>query len=222
MCLILSTDLVNMYAKNGAITMARNVFDEMPKRNIATKNAMICRLVAHGYAEGALELFREMEKEEFTPNVVTFIMVLLACCHASLVEVGLYVFNSMKREYGIEPKIEHYGCMVDMLGQSGRLVEAEELINGWKTNVVEAGEGAFWVAAVVRGLGESGQFRGGCVGVLGWGKNGWRCDQIFSLLGCVGVPLTHKLLFSFKNPSMIFSLPTLLFGKRSLLPPLTA
>ncbi|KAK9108475.1 hypothetical protein Syun_024486 [Stephania yunnanensis] len=141
MGLILGTALVDMYAKNGAITMARNVFDEMPERNIATWNAMVCGLAAHGHAEGALELFREMEREKVSPNNVTFVGVLSACCHAGLVEVGLDVFNSMKREYGIEPKIEHYGCMVDMLGRSGRLVEAEELVYGmiWKADVVVLG-----------------------------------------------------------------------------------
>ncbi|KAK9086961.1 hypothetical protein Syun_029355 [Stephania yunnanensis] len=139
MCLILSAALFDMYAKNGAITMAQSVFGEMPKRNIVTWNAIVCRLVAHGYAKDALKLFREMERETFASNDVTFVKILLACCHASLVDVGLCVFNSMKREYGIKPKIKHYGCMVDILGQSERFVEAEELINGWKTNVVDLG-----------------------------------------------------------------------------------
>lgn len=47
----------------------------------------------------------------------------------------------MKEVYGIEPKIEHYGCMVDLLGRGGKLVEAEELIKrmAMKADVVILG-----------------------------------------------------------------------------------
>jgi len=34
----------------------------------------------------------------------------------------------MVKAVGFEPKIEHYGCMVDLLGRAGHLEEAEELI----------------------------------------------------------------------------------------------
>ncbi|XP_059669972.1 pentatricopeptide repeat-containing protein At5g06540-like [Cornus florida] len=135
---ILGTALVNMYLKNGAILMAQKCFDSMPERNIATWNAMICGLAVHGHAEGALNLFRKLESEQVVPNDITFVGVLSACCHAGLLDFGDKIFHSMRRVYGIEPKIEHYGCMVDLFGRGGRLLEAEELIKGmaWKTDVV--------------------------------------------------------------------------------------
>ncbi|XP_010250738.1 PREDICTED: pentatricopeptide repeat-containing protein At5g06540-like [Nelumbo nucifera] len=138
---ILGTALVHMYAKNGAILMAQKLFDEMPEKNTATWNAMICGLAVHGHAEEALDLFFQLDKREVAPNDITFVGVLSACCHAGLLEVGRNIFNSMKRKYGIEPKIEHYGCMVDLLGRSGRLAEAENLIKGmaWKADVVVLG-----------------------------------------------------------------------------------
>ncbi|XP_061368108.1 pentatricopeptide repeat-containing protein At5g56310-like [Gastrolobium bilobum] len=139
---ILGTALIYMYAKNGAIVMARKLFDEMPERNIVTWNAMICGLAAHGHVEDALSLFEKLKKEQVVvPNDVTFIGVLSACCHAGLLEVGRNVFCSMKTVYGIEPKIEHYGCLVDLLGKGGKLLEAEELIKGmpWKADVVILG-----------------------------------------------------------------------------------
>ncbi|WCJ27469.1 Pentatricopeptide repeat (PPR) superfamily protein [Euphorbia peplus] len=138
---ILGTALVHMYAKNGAILMAKRVFDSMPERNIATWNAMLCGLANHGYAEEALELFRKLEKEDIVPNGVTFVGVLSACCHGGLIEIGRCMFNSMEKVYGIEPKIEHFGCMVDLLGRGGKVVEAEELIKGmsWKADVVILG-----------------------------------------------------------------------------------
>ncbi|KAF7134410.1 hypothetical protein RHSIM_Rhsim08G0043100 [Rhododendron simsii] len=135
---ILGTALVHMYAKNGAILMARKCFESMAERNTATWNAMMCGLASHGHAVEALNLFQRLEKEQVVPNDISFVGVLSACCHAGLIDYGRKVFSSMKRVYGIEPKIEHYGCMVDLLGRGGRLLEAEELIKGmtWKADIV--------------------------------------------------------------------------------------
>lgn len=135
---ILGTALVHMYTKNGALATAKALFDSMPERNIATWNAMISGLASHGHAEEALDLFRKLKKEQIVPNDITFVGVLSACCHAGFIDVGRQIFGSMKRVYGIEPKIEHYGCMVDLLGRGGKVLEAEELIKRmvWKPDVV--------------------------------------------------------------------------------------
>ncbi|KAJ4729460.1 Pentatricopeptide repeat-containing protein [Melia azedarach] len=141
MGVILGTALVHMYAKNGALLRAKKLFDSMPERNIATWNAMICGLANHGHAEEALNLFRKLEKEQTMPNDITFVGVLSACCHAGLIDVGHEIFSSMKRVYGIEPKIEHYGCMVDLLGRGGKVLEAEQLAKQmvWKPDAVMLG-----------------------------------------------------------------------------------
>ncbi|KDP46285.1 hypothetical protein JCGZ_10125 [Jatropha curcas] len=141
MGVILGTALVHMYAKNGAISMAKKLFDSMYEKNVATWNAMLCGLASNGLTEEAIDLFRKLKKEHIEPNDATFVGVLSACCHAGLIDVGHEIFHSMKEVYGIEPKIEHYGCMVDLLGRGGKLVEAEELIKEmtWKADVVILG-----------------------------------------------------------------------------------
>lgn len=139
---ILGTALVYMYAKNGEIAMARRLFDEMPERNVVTWNAMICGLGAYGYVDDALGLFEKMKKEGVVvPNGVTFVGVLSACCHAGLIDVGCEIFRSMKSVYGIELKIQHYGCLVDLHGRGGRLLEAVELVKEmlWKADMVVLG-----------------------------------------------------------------------------------
>ncbi|XP_060191567.1 pentatricopeptide repeat-containing protein At5g56310-like [Lycium barbarum] len=135
---ILGTALVNMYAKNGAIVEAEKCFSGMRERNIATWNAMICGLAAHGHAKEAINFFKKLEQEKVKPNDITLVGVLSACCHAGLFDYGEEIFHSMEELYGIEPKIEHYGCMVDILGRNGKLIEAEEIIRGmiWKADVV--------------------------------------------------------------------------------------
>lgn len=135
---ILQTALVNMYARNGAIVQAKECFACMKERNIATWNAMICGLAAHGHAEEALQFFERLEEEKVRPSNITFVGVLSACCHAGFLEFGQKIFHSMRSVYSIEPKLEHHGCMVDLLGRSGKLIEAEDLIKGmkWKADVV--------------------------------------------------------------------------------------
>ncbi|GAB4847998.1 hypothetical protein Ancab_002658 [Ancistrocladus abbreviatus] len=134
---ILGTALVHMYAMNGLVSKARALFDGLQEKNIATWNAMIHGLAFHGHGEEALCLFRKLDKEVM-PNDVTFIGVLSACCHAGLLGAGREIFYSMKTLYNTEPKIEHYGCMVDLLGKKGRLLEAEKLIRDmpWKADVM--------------------------------------------------------------------------------------
>ncbi|KAL2906891.1 hypothetical protein RDABS01_005601 [Bienertia sinuspersici] len=135
---ILGTSLVHMYAKNGALSKAREVFDSMQEKNVATWNAMIHGLAVHGHAGAALTLFRKLDTEKTMPNGITFVAVLSACCHGGFLEEGRKFFRSMKQEYNIEPKIEHYGCMVDLLGRGGKIVEAERLIRDmkWKADVM--------------------------------------------------------------------------------------
>ncbi|GJN05113.1 hypothetical protein PR202_ga22718 [Eleusine coracana subsp. coracana] len=120
--------VMDMYCKCGDVGSARVVFESMQHRSVVTWNTMIagCSLNGHG-AEG-IKLFQEMSGHGLEPNAVTFLGVLGCCAHAGAVDVGREIFQSMQCDYGIEPVIEHYGCMVDLLGRSGLLEEAHALI----------------------------------------------------------------------------------------------
>ncbi|KNA15996.1 hypothetical protein SOVF_093190 [Spinacia oleracea] len=122
------TALVDMYAKCGAIETARRLFDEMDERHVTTWNAMIDAYGTHGLGEAALELFSEMQKGSILPNEVTFLCIISACSHSGLVEDGKYYFELMKEEYNLEPKMDHYGAVVDLLGRAGLLEEAWDFI----------------------------------------------------------------------------------------------
>ncbi|OWM86967.1 hypothetical protein CDL15_Pgr016003 [Punica granatum] len=125
----IGTALIDMYAKCGCLNDALNVFEEMPKKNDVSWNAMISALASHGRAKEALALFRRMLKEggSVFPNDITFVGVLSACVHAGLVDQGRYLFKLMG-EFGLEPKIEHFSCMVDLLSRAGLLYEAWDFI----------------------------------------------------------------------------------------------
>ncbi|CAN1229793.1 Pentatricopeptide repeat-containing protein At1g28690, mitochondrial [Linum grandiflorum] len=121
----ISSALVDMYAKCGEIDDARRVFDEMPLKNVFSWSSMIDGYGKSGETEKALELFGRMEVE---PNHVTFLAVISACGHGGLVAKGREIFDSMERDYSLKPKMEHYACMVDLLGRAGCLQEAWEVV----------------------------------------------------------------------------------------------
>nr|CAD1827270.1 unnamed protein product [Ananas comosus var. bracteatus] len=125
---VLGSTLVDMYSKCGNIDKAIQVFEGLPKKNSTTWSALISGLAMHGRARVALNHFAMMEKAKVIPSDVVFIGILNACSHAGLVEDGRLFFDRMVNGYKIKPRIEHYTCMVDMLGRAGLLNEAEESI----------------------------------------------------------------------------------------------
>ncbi|KAF6150346.1 hypothetical protein GIB67_034045 [Kingdonia uniflora] len=128
MDVVARTALVDMYSKCGALESAQRVFDCMEGRDVVAWNAMIMGFSMNGQSKNALEFFYRMMKEDVKPNEITMIGVLSACSHAGLVDEARNSFNRMHEELDITPKIEHYGCMVDVLGRAGLLDDAYEFI----------------------------------------------------------------------------------------------
>ncbi|CAA2977840.1 pentatricopeptide repeat-containing At5g66520-like [Olea europaea subsp. europaea] len=126
---VLGTSLVDMYAKCGRIDLAWEVFEKMKDKEIFSWNAMIGGLAMHGRAEDAIELFVKMLRQNLKPNDITFTALLNACAHTALVDKGLEYFHSIEQVYELKPTLEHYGCVVDLLGRAGLLTEAVGLIN---------------------------------------------------------------------------------------------
>ncbi|CAN8295040.1 unnamed protein product [Cochlearia groenlandica] len=125
----LRTSLIDMYAKCGDIEAAHQVFNGMVHRSLSSYNAMIFGFAMHGRADAAFDLFSRMRKNGIEPDDITFVGLLSACSHSSMLELGRQIFKSMTREHDITPKLEHYGCMIDLLGHSGLFKEAEEMVN---------------------------------------------------------------------------------------------
>jgi pentatricopeptide repeat protein len=150
--------LVDMYAKCGEIASARNVFDCLRMRSVVSWSAMISAYANHGASEEALKLFSLMKNEGVRPNSFTFTAVLVACGHSGLVEEGLKHFNSILSDYQMSPTLEHYACMVDMLGRAGRLIEAYEIIRGMSLHPDKCVWGAFLAGCKLHGNLELAEF----------------------------------------------------------------
>ncbi|XP_010479933.1 PREDICTED: pentatricopeptide repeat-containing protein At1g53600, mitochondrial-like [Camelina sativa] len=127
--LSVQNSLVSMYCKCGNTSDAYKIFLCISEPNIVSYNTMISGFSYNGFGKKALELFSILESTEKEPNGVTFLAVLSACVHVGYVDLGWKYFKSMKFSYGIEPGPDHYACMVDLLGRSGLLDEAYNLIS---------------------------------------------------------------------------------------------
>ncbi|CAN6475508.1 unnamed protein product [Victoria cruziana] len=125
---IIATALIDMYMRCGIVDLAYHVFVSSTQRGVSAWNAMICGLAIHGHGRDVLDLFNSFLCQGLQPDKITFVGLLSACGHSGLVEDGRLLFQSMSEVYGIKPEMEHYGCMVDLLGRAGLVYEAEALI----------------------------------------------------------------------------------------------
>lgn len=121
--------LIEMYSKCGCLKSSLKVFEHMSRRDVVTWTGMIYAYGMYGEGEKALAAFADMEKEAgVVPDNVAFIAIIYACSHSGLVEQGLACFEKMKTQYKIEPVMEHYACVVDLLSRSQKISKAEEFI----------------------------------------------------------------------------------------------
>ncbi|XAR65137.1 hypothetical protein NMG60_11009116 [Bertholletia excelsa] len=126
---LMNSSLVDMYCKCGSLEIAKQVFHRMPLRNVSSWNSMILGLAMHGQAETAIEYFNLMVAQGLMPNSVTFVGVLSACNHRGMVAEGQKYFESMMRDYKIEPVLEHYGCLVDLLARAAFIEKALDIVS---------------------------------------------------------------------------------------------
>ncbi|CAN6456236.1 unnamed protein product [Victoria cruziana] len=118
------TSLVDVYAKCGSVNLARKAFDVSSVKDLPLYNAMISGYALHGKAVEALSLFNQMQLEGIEPDPITFTSILSACSHAGLLDEGRRIFKEMSSIYNIQPTIEHFGCMVDILARRKKIHES--------------------------------------------------------------------------------------------------
>ncbi|XP_057847951.1 pentatricopeptide repeat-containing protein At4g21065 [Cryptomeria japonica] len=126
--IVLANALINMYAKCGSILQARELFDKMPHPDVVSWTGMIAGYAMNGSSKDALKLFELMKRSEIKPDHISFVCVLFACIHAGLVDEGCKYFNQMSDSHCIIPTIDHYVCMIDILGRAGYLEESINFI----------------------------------------------------------------------------------------------
>ena len=123
-----SNGLVDLYGKCGCIHDAHRSFLEITEPDAVSWNGLIFGLASNGHVSSALSAFEDMRLAGVEPDQITCLLVLYACSHGGLVDMGLDYFQSMREKHGIRPQLDHYVCLVDLLGRAGRLEEAMNVI----------------------------------------------------------------------------------------------
>ncbi|KAM0866237.1 hypothetical protein ACQ4PT_042741 [Festuca glaucescens] len=126
---VLGAALIDLYVKGGSTWDAWSVFQQMRNRDIVVWNKMISGLGTTGHGKTAFALVGQMEKSGMKLNDSTFVGILCSCAHTGLVKDGWRYFHNMVELYRFIPRVDHYGCMVDLLSRAGLLQEAHRLIN---------------------------------------------------------------------------------------------
>ncbi|KAK1393893.1 hypothetical protein POM88_012949 [Heracleum sosnowskyi] len=125
---LVGNGLANMYTKCGSVREGNLVFEKIIGKDTYSWNTMIAGYDMHGLGEKALQTFNRMIESGFERDGVTFVACLSSCSHAGLVNKGREIFDQMEGEFKFEPQLEHYSCMVDLLGRAGFLNEAYNMV----------------------------------------------------------------------------------------------
>ncbi|KAK7412465.1 hypothetical protein VNO78_03929 [Psophocarpus tetragonolobus] len=120
--------LIDMYVKCGSLVHAQLLFDRISEKDLVTWTVMIAGYGMHGFGNEAIATFQKMRIAGIKPDEITFTSILYACSHSGLLNEGQEFFDSMIREFNMEPKLEHYACMVDLLARTGNLSKAYKFI----------------------------------------------------------------------------------------------
>ena len=120
--------ILEMYSRCGSMEDAIAVFNKMPERNLTSWDVMITGLGKNGFGEDAIDLFMEFKQAGRKPDGQMFIGVFHACSVVGDVDEGMCHFESMRKDFGIVPTMDHYVSIVNMLGSIGYLDEALEFI----------------------------------------------------------------------------------------------
>ncbi|XP_078440460.1 pentatricopeptide repeat-containing protein At5g52850, chloroplastic-like [Wolffia australiana] len=116
--------LIDMYGKCGVVGEAKAVFRSMNSPNVVSWNGLISGLACNGFFAEAISAYERFIVSGEKPDSVTFLLLLYACSHGGLADLGLDYFNSMREVHDVVPELDHFVCLVDLLGRAGRVEEA--------------------------------------------------------------------------------------------------
>eukprot|EP01018_Ginkgo_biloba_P002905 Gb_17321 [translate_table: standard] len=162
--------LIDMYAKAGSLICARQVFDEMPKLNAVSWNAMIAGYVKHGYGNQAFHIFRQMHLVGLNSDQATFASVLDICARLAALEQGKQIHAHIIR-CRFESNVLVGNALVDMYAKCGSIDYACQVFDKMHQRDVVS-----WTA-MVAGYGRHGR--------------GWEAIKVFEQMQCAGVKPNH-------------------------------
>jgi len=123
----LANSLITLYSKSGEHPSSMLVFELLKSKDVVSWTAMIVAYANHGHY--ALQVFAHILISGTKPDEVIFVGLLSACSHADLINQGRRVFGSIKGTYNLNLKVDHYSCLVDILGRVRLVDEAMNVVS---------------------------------------------------------------------------------------------
>ncbi|KAI5081461.1 hypothetical protein GOP47_0004644 [Adiantum capillus-veneris] len=120
--------LIDMYAKNGLIAKAQQVFNKIQHKDVISWTTLMAGYIHCADGEGVFQIFDTMLGEGIKPNTVTFVVVLNACSRKGMYNKSETYFEAMNKQHGVVPDLEHHNCLIDLLGRVGQVDKAVDLI----------------------------------------------------------------------------------------------
>ncbi|CAH8377920.1 unnamed protein product [Eruca vesicaria subsp. sativa] len=132
--------VIEMYSGCESVEDALAVFESMPEKNSQTWCGIIRCLAENGHEEDAIDMFSRFKEKGNRPDGEIFKEVFFACGVLGDINEGLLHFQSMHRDYGIFPSMEHHVSIVKMLAEPGYLDEALRFVELMEPNAVDLWE----------------------------------------------------------------------------------
>ncbi|XP_057865697.2 putative pentatricopeptide repeat-containing protein At1g56570 [Cryptomeria japonica] len=149
---IVSSALLDMYAKCAKLEDARLLFETMLKRNTVSWSTMISTYAQKGQSEQAVKLFTQMQLSGMEPNQFTFASLLMACASLASFKGGTQIHAyTLKGSYRSDVSVGN--SLVDMYAKCGSIVESRKVFDRMPYQDVVS-----WTAMVV-GYSQHGQGR---------------------------------------------------------------
>lgn len=120
--------VINMYGKCGSLFDAKIVFNNLHQRDVVCYTSMIATFSQTSHKKEDLDLLKHMDRDGIKTNEVTFVCIVNACSHTRHINAAQQFLYSMNRDHGLPYRVDHYVCMIDLLGGAGHLFEAKKII----------------------------------------------------------------------------------------------
>ncbi|XWS76999.1 hypothetical protein CRYUN_Cryun01aG0226400 [Craigia yunnanensis] len=143
--------LINAYSKCGSIDGAFQCFLSVAKPDLVTWTSIIGAYSLHGLSKESIIVFEKMLATGIKPDQIAFLGILSACSYGGLVNEGLHYFNIMMNDYRIVPDLEHCTYLVDLIGQTGLVDEAFNVLTSRPVSCTPDTLGAFIGACSIHG-----------------------------------------------------------------------
>jgi pentatricopeptide repeat protein len=120
--------IVGMYAKCGYLEGAKRAFNNGMIHNAISWTFLVAAYSRNGQEEEALKLFGKIKDEGIISEKVTYEDVLAAFDQGILANDARLRLLGLDEKCGVMPGAESFSNLVDLLGTSGRLDEAEKFV----------------------------------------------------------------------------------------------